>query len=185
MMDGAQAEAIHDVGRARRLRISDDVSGVEEPDLFEAANGALIAVRHEYCTAEAALVQSHLRLADGVLPFRASRKRHGFRLLERADELPRRNENPPLERLVSDAEVRQLVAVLRLEHGEPGEAGDPQPLVVLHDGIVTGDGRAVKQPGRRQEVPCCYPKPTSSPYSSRSRGTCSTSRCGPSGRRTS
>jgi len=67
VMNRTQAEPVRDLGSAGRIEIAHDVGCVEESDLLESADRALVTVGGNHKPAEAPLVEADLHFPRGVL----------------------------------------------------------------------------------------------------------------------
>lgn len=109
VVEGAEAEPVDHHRRAGLVPVGDDVRGVEQAELLEAADRALVGVRRDDLAAEADLVDPPAHLADGVAALDLVDDRHRLALVVGADHLPERHQHPALRR-----------AVLRDQTGYPG-----------------------------------------------------------------
>ena len=97
VVDRAHAEAVRHERLPGQRPVRLDVRGVEEADLPEAADCALVAMCEEHRAAKASLVEPDLRLADDVPPLERVLDRNRRGLVDRADELAGRDENASLD----------------------------------------------------------------------------------------
>ncbi|MGH3093697.1 MAG: hypothetical protein ACRDOG_15415 [Gaiellaceae bacterium] len=94
-MDRAEAEPVAHDGLAVRLRVGDDVGGVQEADLLQPADRALAAVRGDDAAAEPCLVEPHLDVADDVATLDRIVEERGLLLVHGPHHLALRDEHHP------------------------------------------------------------------------------------------
>ena len=100
MVDRAKGESVAHDWLTQLLRVADDVGGVEESDLAEAADGAAIGVRGKDRAAELCLMDPLLDLANDVPPLDVVGDVEGLALVVRAAHPPERQEDAEILRII-------------------------------------------------------------------------------------
>jgi hypothetical protein len=100
MVDRAQRESVAHDWLTQPLRVADDVGGVEEPDLAEAADGAAIGVRGKDRAAELCLMDPLLDFTNDVPPLDLVGDVDGLALVVRAAHPSEREEDAEILRII-------------------------------------------------------------------------------------
>jgi hypothetical protein len=105
MVNRTEAQAVVDAGLPACFQVTDDVRGVEQAHLPQAANGALVAIGRKHPPPESPLMNPHSHVAVDIATLERIVDRRWFRLVEVAEHLSFLHENGLRGRVIVDDEA--------------------------------------------------------------------------------